>query len=358
VIDSLHINHVRGLEETSLSLGPSLNLWVGDNGAGKTSVLEAVSILSSGRSFVTSRLKSVIAFDKSGLTVFGCLKGQSRSHRLAIHVSREEERKLRLDGSTARGQAALSRVLPVLCITPHTTDLISGSPSIRRRFLDWGAFHWSGGNGSCFTSLRRAILQRNAALRDGILDLSVLEPWEAQIASYGEVIDDWRKTFLDCVRPLFESLCYRLELGFPLSLLYMNGWGPGPRHEALQKHRPREAKARSTLVGPQRADFEVVRDGERAADVLSRGQLKVANLALTLSQLHAASHLGISPVLCFDDVGAELDDAFISRVWEVVLETNAQVLATGIDVGRMGLSSKWLRDAEVFHVKHGVIEPK
>ena len=101
-----------------------------------------------------------------------------------------------------------------------------------------------------------------------------------------------------------------------------------------------------------------MRDGERAAELLSRGQLKVANLALTLSQLHAASQLGISPVLCFDDVGAELDDAFISRAWQAVLETNAQVLATGIDVGRMGLSSKWLRDAEVFHVKHGVIEPK
>ena len=178
-----------------MSLGPSLNLWVGDNGAGKTSVLEAVSILSSGRSFVTSRSKAVITFDKPGLTVFGCVRGESRSHRLAIHVGREDERKLRLDGLTARGQAALSRVLPVLYITPHTTDLISGSPSIRRRFLDWGAFHWSGGSSSYFTSLKRAILQRNAVLRDGILDLSVLEPWDAQIASYGEVIDDWRKTF-------------------------------------------------------------------------------------------------------------------------------------------------------------------
>lgn len=358
MIDSLHISHVRGLEEASLSLGPSLNLWIGDNGAGKTSVLEAVSILSSGRSFVTSRLKSVIAFDKPGLTVFGCVKSESRLHRLAIHVGREEERKLRLDGSTARGQAALSRVLPVLHITPHTTDLLSGSPSIRRRFLDWGAFHWSGGSGSCFTSLRRAVLQRNAALRDGILDWSVIEPWEAQIASYGEMIDEWRKSFLDCVRPLFEALCYRLELGLPLSLFYKNGWGPGPLYEALKKNRLREAKAKSTLVGPQRGDFEVMRGGERAADVLSRGQLKVANLALTLSQLHAASRLGISPVLCFDDVGAELDDAFISRTWQVILETNAQVLATGIDLGRMGLCSKWLRDADVFHVKHGVIEPK
>ncbi|MGB0224997.1 MAG: DNA replication and repair protein RecF, partial [Litorivicinaceae bacterium] len=74
-----------------MSLGPSLNLWVGSNGAGKTSVLEAVSILSSGRSFVTSRLRSVIAFDQPSLTVFGQVAQASTIHRMAIQVSRDEE---------------------------------------------------------------------------------------------------------------------------------------------------------------------------------------------------------------------------------------------------------------------------
>lgn len=91
---------------------------MGENGAGKTSVLEAVSILSLGRSFVTSRIKSIITFDQSSLTVFGRIQGQHQQHRLAVQVNRDDERKLRLDGSAAKNQVALSRLLPVLQITP------------------------------------------------------------------------------------------------------------------------------------------------------------------------------------------------------------------------------------------------
>lgn len=341
-----------------MSLGPSLNLWVGDNGAGKTSVLEAVSILSVGRSFATSRLKSVIAFDQPSLTVFGQVNTGTEAHRMAIQVSRDDDRKLRLDGSTARGQAALSRVLPVLHITPHSTDLVSGSPGDRRRFLDWGAFHWSGGNATCFSALRRALLQRNTALRSGILELSALEPWDRQIGLYGEAVDKWRRAFLSDVTPLFGALCDRFELGIQLELSYKNGWGSGSLVDALEHSRPRDLKSRSSLVGPHRGDFEIGRDGVRAADTLSRGQLKIANLALVLSQLQAAAGLGISPVLCLDDIGAELDGDFLSRVWREVLASEVQVLATGISVERTGLDSGWLRNANVFHVKHGIVELK
>ena len=147
-------------------------------------------------------------------------------------------------------------------------------------------------------------------------------------------------------------------MGIQLELSYKNGWGAGSLSEALSQSRSRDLKARSNLVGPHRADFEVGRDGERAADTLSRGQLKIANLALVLAQLRAAAKLGISPVLCLDDIGAELDGDFLSRVWQEVLGSNVQVLATGINVDRTGLESSWFRDAKVFHVKHGSIESK
>ena len=110
-----------------MSLGPSVNMWVGDNGAGKTSVLEAVSILSFGRSFVSSRVRSVIAFDQESLTVFGKVKRGGNDHRLAVQVGRNDERKLRIDGVAAKGQGALSKILPVLQITPHISDMVSGS---------------------------------------------------------------------------------------------------------------------------------------------------------------------------------------------------------------------------------------
>ncbi|MCH1449918.1 MAG: DNA replication and repair protein RecF [Litoricolaceae bacterium] len=341
-----------------MSLGPSVNLWVGENGAGKTSVLEAVSILSAGRSFATSRIKSIIALDQPSLTVFGRIQGQHQEHRLAVQVNRDDERKLRLDGAVAKNQVALSRLLPVLQITPHSVDVITGSPGDRRRFMDWGAFHWSGGNGQSFNALRRALVQRNSLLRSGILNGSDLAPWEQQIGLHGEEIDRWRREFVADVRPVFDELLVEMELGIELELVYRNGWGDGDLTSTLEGQRARDIRARSTLSGPQRADFELVRDGAKAGDTLSRGQLKVSNLSLVLAQLQASTKRGIAPVLCLDDPGAELDHRFLGRVWEIVVGSGAQVLATGITVDRVGLSEGQARVAEVFHVKHGRIAAK
>ena len=341
-----------------MSLGPSVNLWVGENGAGKTSVLEAVSILSLGRSFATSRIKSIIALDQPSLTVFGRIQGQHQEHRLAVQVNRDDERKLRLDGAVAKNQVALSRLLPVLQMTPHSVDVITGSPGDRRRFMDWGAFHWSGGNGQSFNALRRALLQRNSLLRSGILNGSDLAPWEQQIGLHGEEIDRWRREFVADVRPVFDELLVEMELGIELELVYRNGWGDGDLTSTLEGQRARDIRARSTLSGPHRADFELVRDGAKAGDTLSRGQLKVSNLALVLAQLQASTKRGIAPVLCLDDPGAELDHRFLGRVWEIVVGSGAQVLATGITVDRVGLSEGQARVAEVFHVKHGRIASK
>lgn len=355
MITSLQISHVRGLEETSMSLGPSVNMWVGDNGAGKTSVLEAVSILSFGRSFVSSRVRSVIAFDQDSMTVFGKVKRGGTDHRLAVQVGRNDERKLRVDGVAVRGQGALSKILPVLQITPHISDMVSGSPSDRRRFVDWGAFHWSDGNGQLFSGLRRAVLQRNAVLRGGILSEHVLFPWEQQVAQYGEAVNEWREMFVNDLKPSFQSFLAQLGLEVELEIVFRSGWGEKGLSEALAANRNREIKARSALVGPQRADLEILRRGVRASDTLSRGQLKICNLALILAQLSAAGRRGLDPVLCLDDPGAELDEDSLSRVWKVVVDSRAQVLATGITVDRIGVKVDQLEHARVFHVKHGRI---
>ena len=336
-----------------MSLGPSVNMLVGDNGAGKTSVLEAVSILSFGRSFVSSRVKSVIAFDQSDLTVFGKVKRAGVEHELAVQVCRDNERKLRVDGLVARGQAALSRILPVLQITPHVLDLISGNPGDRRRFLDWGAFHWSDGNGQLFSRLRKALVQRNAVLRGGILSAQDLFPWEQQIAQHGEVVNDWRKKFVNDLKPLFQTFLCELGLGIELDVVYRSGWGENGLVEALAANRNREIKARCSLVGPQRADLEITRGGVKASETLSRGELKVCNLALVLAQLSAAGQRGLDPVLCLDDLGAELDGDSLSRVWSVVVASGVQVLATGVTVDRIGVNVFQLGHARVFHVKRG-----
>ena len=93
-------------------------------------------------------------------------------------------------------------------------------------------------------------------------------------------MDNWRRSFLNSVKPLFEVLCQRLELGIELELQYKNGWGSMPLLDALRESRSRDVKMRTTVGGPSaEPDFDIRRAEERASDTLSRGQLKVANLA-------------------------------------------------------------------------------
>lgn len=341
-----------------MSLGPSVNLWVGDNGAGKTSILEAVAILSLGRSFVTPRTKSVISIGSDALTVFGRVSQKEECHRLAVQVSSGEDRRLRFNGLLARGQAVLNRVLPVLVIAPHGPDLVVGSPSDRRRFLDWGAFHWSGGDISVFSALNRVLLQRNAGLRSGTLTDSELEAWDHQIGDLGEAVDGWRRAFVDAVVPRFSSLLVSLGLGIDLRLEYKNGWGRTSLGVALSRSRDRDRRGKSSHVGPHRADLVVYRGEARAVETLSRGQLKIVNVAMVLAQLKAATDQQKSPVLCMDDPGAELDSKNLASVWDVVLGMGCQVLATGLTHQRAGLELGRVKDSMLFHVKRGKVEVK
>ena len=341
-----------------MALGPSVNLWVGDNGAGKTSILEAVAILSLGRSFVTSRTKSVIAIGSDALTVFGRVSQKEECHRLAVQVSSGEDRRLRFNGLMVKGQAVLNRALPVLVIAPHGPDLIAGSPGDRRRFLDWGAFHWSGGDSRVFSALSRVLLQRNAGLRSGILTESELEAWDHQIEGLGGAVDGWRRAFVDAVAPRFSSLLVALGLGIDLRLDYRSGWGDTNLGAALSRSRERDRRGKVSHVGPHRADLIIYRGEGRAIETLSRGQLKIANVALILAQLKAATDQHKSPVLCMDDPGAELDSRNLASVWDVVLGMGCQVLATGLTHQRAGLELGRVKDSMVFHVKRGKVEVK
>jgi DNA replication and repair protein RecF len=200
------------------------------------------------------------------------------------------------------------------------------------------------------------MLQRNTLLRGGIIDPNALDPWDLQVVTTGNQIDAWRREFLQDIEPRFVRLCKELGLEIDLSLSFKSGWGDEDLETVLKKSRFRDIKARTSTYGPQRADFDVLRATHRAVDTLSRGQLKIANFALVLAQLQAAGSRGIEPVLCLDDIGAELDTVFLERVWAQILSANAQVLATGITTERIGLRESAVKKSNVFHVKRGMIE--
>ena len=356
MIEQLYFKNLRGLDEATCQLAPNVNVWVGENGAGKTSVLESVSLLSTGRSFVTSRTKSLIQFDVPDLTVFARVMQCSVQNRLAVQCGQNGERRLRVNGASAKAQSALSRVLPALFVAPQMPDLVSGAPGDRRRFLDWGAFHCAGGQAAVFGDLRRALLQRNTGLRSGILTDRELVAWDQQIASLGEQVHGWREAFFSRLATVFVEKLKAFDADLSIGLVYQKGWPDVELGQALEQSRPKDRRYRQTQVGPQRADLVIQRGGDRAGDVLSRGQSKTVHMALVLSQLEVAQRAGMSPVLCLDDPGAELDVNHQRVVWESLQSARRQVLATGIDLARVGLPASVIDGARVFHVKRGQIE--
>ena len=163
-IRRLRISQLRNIRQAELELG-RVNLLSGPNGSGKTSVLEAVFVLGSGRSFRAARLDPVIHHDASQFTVFASLQGEGNDGApIAIGVSRSRDGNFagRIQGQAIRNSAELARRLPLQLINSDTFDLLVGGPKVRRQFLDWGVFHVEHGFHRTWLDVHRCLRQRNA----------------------------------------------------------------------------------------------------------------------------------------------------------------------------------------------------
>jgi len=136
----LFFEGVRNLEAATLELGANLNILHGENGAGKSSVLEAIHILSTGRSFRTRHIKNIIRHNQEKLTVSGAVLARDAEKRIGVEKS-PQKTTARLNRAPVQAISELSKVLPLVVLHPSSYTLLTGEPAKRRAFLDWGAFH-------------------------------------------------------------------------------------------------------------------------------------------------------------------------------------------------------------------------
>ncbi len=351
-LTALRIERLRCIDSLDLELPPGWSAFIGANGAGKTSLLEAVYLLSHGRSFRGGTRDALSTIGSRGFSVFGrFLPTDGRERRLGL--ARTGNRlEARVDGE-AVALGTLVEACAVVCFEPGSHELIDGGSEGRRRHLDWGVFHVEHGFLREWRRYQRALRQRNAALREGAGG-DALEPWEREMAESGERLDRHRDAYIGYLR---SSLAATLadfvpELGEP-SFVFERGWREDQDlAEALAEARLRDRDRGHTTRGPHRADWTIGFEHAPRREHLSRGQAKLCALAFILAQasLHARVH-GDWPVLCFDDLASELDDEHQQRVVEVARASGAQVLLAGTALPAV-LSG--LRDGlAVFHVEQG-----
>ena len=357
----LDIRGVRNLREVSLRGLGRINILFGDNGSGKTSVLESIHLLGMGRSFRTSHIKPVITHDVESCTVYG-ETSSAGGLKGTIGVSRDRSGSLdaRLQGSRAEGRAALAESLPLQVIHADSFEILTGGPIERRHFMDWGVFHVEHQFLETWQRFQKAIKQRNNLLRRGKISTNELLPWEQEMARAGEAIDAARRSYIESLSPHFLALLEELAPGLKRSeLRYRRGWDKDASLlQALESGRDTDIQQGFTHAGPQRADIRVTVEGRSVADSLSRGQLKLVVCALKLAQGRALQATqGTRCVYLVDDLTAELDRNHCQRVAAILEELGAQVFITCIE--KQEVMEIWpgqdVRDRTMFHVEHGNI---
>ena len=341
----LRIEAFRCLTHVELELDEEQNYFFGANGAGKTSVLEAIHVLGRGRSFRLRQSKRLIQYDAQGFSVFGEVLTGGRHHRLGISVD-SGGRKLRLDGRDGPAMTAMAQVLPVYVIEPSVHLLIEGGPGERRRFLDWGVFHVEHGYIAAWRRYRRVLGQRNAALRAGQHPRS----WDDLLATAGMRVTEARERYVDELRRALAGLGEAL-LGQPLEVTYRPGWRAGTNLDsALRKSRSRDEQARATQVGPHRAELEIRLGVRGVREEISRGQQKLAAAGLVLAQVRVlAGSRGHGGTLLVDDPAAELDNKALRALLSVLKGIPAQRIITGLTEASLAGGHPPTR----FHVERG-----
>lgn len=355
-LSRLQLSQVRNLHDLDLAPSPTFNIVHGPNASGKSSLFEAIHLLSCARSFRTRQLAQVLNHAAAQMTVTADVVTDNQGTvALGIAYDRDKGRpRLRAHGRPARKASELASILPLVTLHQESHRVFTEGPQYRREFLDWGLFHVEPTFLPVWQRYRRALKQRNSMLQQPSGDNPAI--WDGDLADAAGVIDRLRRRYLDRLMPVFHVLGEMLEIHAPITTRYRPGWDNDKDFRELLAQSLRGDQAIGhTRIGPHRADVDFLIDGTPVQERLSRGQLKVLVYALNMAQTLSYRELtGNHPILLMDDLTAELDDRHATRLLDKIAASGLQVFISSSEP-RLG---EYLRGREhkLFHVEHGKLE--
>ncbi|MCW8826886.1 MAG: DNA replication and repair protein RecF [Gammaproteobacteria bacterium] len=358
VIEKLQFSNIRNLKEGAILPSPSINFIVGSNGSGKSSLIEALSLITSARSFRTKKSSRIVNRDHSGFTLFAKMVSGLSNYSVGLQRDNNlDHYKIRVNRETINRASVLASYFPQLTISPEQCDLIDGPPEKRRSFIDWSLFHVKHDYNELISNYRKSLAQRNRLLRNR--DGAKLDHWDTVLCSYAETIDNYRsELFSQILEILKRDISGRFKVELELDKLqidYHAGWKKGVTLlSALNDSRGQDMERGFTHQGPHRADFRITLDSVPIRELLSRGEKKLLQILLTVAQLiHFRVNTETDPVILMDDIFAELDNQNVELLFELVRELGLQLFVTATDLVDV---TKFLMDGEkLFHVKQGLV---
>ena len=353
-LEKLDIYSLRNIQRASIEPSPDINLIVGQNASGKSSLLEAIYILGRARSFRAKNIKQVIQFDKQELIVSGKAT-QKNGNSLHLGIQLNGSRcDIRINQEN-KDKAELAYSLPVLLIHPKSYMLLDGGPLLRREFLDWGAFNDEDGFLNVWRKYKKVLQQRNSLLKSK--QIKHIGVWNTELIQYGTIVSKYRKEYLKKLESAFVEISHYFFSFDEIELNYLSGWADSDSFSlALTNDLQKDVKYGFTHSGPHRCDFQLKANGKLAKDFVSRGQLKLLMLSLKLAQVKLISVEKNNRVcVLIDDLTAELDLENKKKILSYLSGLHCQVFMSTTELANFGDLSQ-LENFKVFHVEHGEIE--
>ena len=352
-LTQLDIRQVRNLQEIKIYPSKRCNYIYGANASGKTSVLEAIYLLSIARSFRTTHIKHVISYDSPSLQVFARINHNSENSALGLERSTKKTR-IKINGSEVKQVSALSALLPVQIINPDVHKLLEQGPKYRRQFIDWGVFHVEHSFFQAWQQYYRVLKQRNSALRQK-QDKKAITLWDKQLIDHAKTITLSRENYLSGFIPIFNKYVDKL-MGLNVELSYQRGWSSEQSFtESLMSSFEKDIFKGFTSLGPHRADLEITDNKILVQNCFSRGQQKLLVCAMRLAQItHLKENTGQQSVLLVDDLAAELDIKHRNSLIDLLIDTEAQLFVTATEQNSFALPSEI--ESKMFHVEHGILK--
>lgn len=355
-ISKLQIQRVRNISSINIEPSPAINIICGENGSGKTSILESINILGLTRSFRTNKAHHVVQNDQLASVVFGSIDPMMQGLKQSLGVERpaEGEARIRFEGSDI-GLSTLAELIPLQVINSDTFQLLEGSPAIRRQFLDWGVFHADKAFIQLWRGFRRVLKQRNTLLKCGKIDNQLRQVWDSEFIAFSDQLTRLRKEYLSLLKPEFDSVISQLLEGTKIELGFSYGWDKKRQlDEVLASNFERDLRQGFTGNGPQRADLRLKVDGHNAAERLSRGQKKLVVSALKLAQGVLFQRMNSRPcIYLIDDLPSELDQIHGELFCKVLEQSSNQCFITCVDDS--ALKTYWSPQTEIatFRIAEG-----
>lgn len=346
-IDSLQIRNFRNITQASLDTRKQFIVLHGPNGAGKTSVLEAVNMLASLRSFRDNSPQNLIKFGESATFVEAKVRTFLGTQKMAWGCyAKKEGRFLQIDQKNIQDLGLWFQALRAILFCPEQIDIVRGSPQIRRNFIDRARFVLQPNYLDIVRKYINVLEQKRQLLKKDVVKEAELLPWNQLLVEYGTKITQERQDVLEELEQPFQQMHQFIADTEKVSFR-LRGIGSTPTLEIkerlenlLEKSKTEEIRKRQSLVGPHRDDLDIFINDVPARKFASQGQTRSIVLALKLAELEAAHKRGDMPLFLLDDLSSELDFERLKKLVQMLSERDGQVWITTTNPNFLGALPK------------------